>query len=207
MKTAPARTIELHALSVRADVGSVNEQARTVDVTFSTGASVDRMDYWTGKRYREMLSMNPKHVRLDRLNTAGPFLNAHSAYSVDDVLGAVVPGSARIEKGVGVATIRFSRREDVEPIFQDVIDGILRSVSVGYRVHKFEEDASKDNKIPVRTAVDWEPYEISAVPMPADAGAGMRDADKANTNPCVIVRATTDEDLMRRFRLACARVA
>jgi hypothetical protein len=43
------------------------------------------------------------------------------------------------------------------------------------------------------------------VPMPADAGAQVRSGDKSNTNQCVIVRMTQDEDRMRRFRLALAR--
>jgi HK97 family phage prohead protease len=203
------QTIDLPALCVRAEVGSVNEDARTVDLIFSTGASVDRMDYWSGKRYREVLSMDPAHVRLERLNAGGPLLDSHSAWSVGDILGTVVPGSARIEKGKGVATVRFSKREAVEPIWQDVRDGIISSVSVGYRIHKFEEETKKD-AVPVRTAIDWEPYEVSMVPMPADTGAKVR-ADKTNTNPCVILaRAATtsgleDADRLRGFRLARAR--
>lgn len=188
-------TVDLPALCVRAAVGSVNEEARTVDLIFSTGAAVDRMDLWSGKRYREVLSLDPKHVRLDRLNASAPLLDAHSAWSVGDVLGAVEPGTARIEKGQAVATVRFSKREAVDPIWQDVRDGILRSVSVGYRVHKFEEQTGKDGAIPTRTATDWEPYEVSMVPMPADFGAKVRNGDKSDTNPCVITR-TTEEAAM-----------
>lgn len=198
------QTVDLPPLSVRADVGSINEEARTVDLIFSTGAAVERRDYWTGQRYLEVLSLDPKHVRLQRLNAAGPLLDAHSAWSVGDVLGAVVPGSARIEKGKAIATVKFSARAAVEEIWQDVKAGIHRSVSVGYRVHKFEEDAGKDNKIPTRTAVDWEPYEISLVPMPADAGARVRKDDKSNCNPCVIASRVSDEDRLRRLRLAKA---
>jgi hypothetical protein len=201
-------TVDLPPLSIRATVGSVDVERRTVDLTFSTGAGVDRMDFWTGKRYREVLSLKPQHVRLERLNAGGPLLDAHAAWSVGDILGTVEPGSARIEKGRAIATVRFSKREAVEPYFQDVRDGIIRNVSVGYRVHKFEEDAGTENKIPVRTAVDWEPFEISMVPMPADAGAQVRSGDKSNTNACVIlIRTNThdDADRMRRFRLAMAR--
>jgi hypothetical protein len=182
-----AQTVDLPVLSVRADVGGVNKDARTVDLIFSTGASVDRMDYWSGKRYIEKLSMDPAHVRLDRLNAGAPLLDAHSAYSVGDVLGAIQPQSARIEKGKGVATVRFSKRDAVEPIFQDVVDGIIRNVSVGYRVYKFVEDTPKDGGTPTRTAIDWEPFEISMVPMPADVGARVRGGDKTNTNACEIV--------------------
>jgi hypothetical protein len=204
-----AQTVDLPVLSVRADVGGVNKDARTVDLIFSTGASVDRMDYWSGKRYIEKLSMDPAHVRLDRLNAGAPLLDAHSAYSVGDVLGAIQPQSARIEKGKGVATVRFSKRDAVEPIFQDVVDGIIRNVSVGYRVYKFVEDTPKDGGTPTRTAIDWEPFEISMVPMPADVGARVRGGDKTNTNACEIVAngdSTADADRARVLQLAKVRI-
>jgi hypothetical protein len=194
-------TIDLPALCVRAAVGSIDADARTVELIFSTGAPVDRFDFWSGKRYREVLSMKPEHVRLERLNAGGPLLDAHSAWSVGDVLGTVEPGTARIEKGKGVATVRFSKRDAVEPVWQDVKDGIIRSVSVGYRVHKFEEDASRDEKIPTRTAIDWKPYEVSMVPMPADTGARVRSGDKSGTNPCVILPQMTDGGRHRRLTL------
>jgi hypothetical protein len=203
-----SHTIDVTPLSVRADISAINEDARTVDMVFSTGAAVERYDWSTGKRYLEKLSMDPKHVRLDRLNAAGPLLDTHSAWSVADVFGAVVEGSARMEKGKGLASVRFSKRDTVEPIWRDVLDRIIRSFSVGYKTYKVEEEAPKGNKLPVRTAIDWEPFEVSLVPMPADVGARVRSGDKSLTNPCVIVvaRADADPDRLRRFRLASARV-
>lgn len=204
------QTVDLPALSVRAAVGGVNKDARTVDLVFSTGAAVDRMDYYSGKRYREVLSMDPAHVRLDRLNAGAPLLDAHSAYSVGDVLGAVQPDTARIANKQGIATVRFSKRDSVEPIFQDVVDGIIRNVSVGYRVYKFVEDTPKDGGTPTRTAVDWEPFEVSMVPMPADTGARVRSGDKSDTNACVILArdlppSITDADRTRHLHFALAR--
>lgn len=200
-------TIDLLPLSVRAAIGSVNEQARTVDLIFSTGAPVTRYDWMSGTRYQEVLSMKPSAVRLDRLNAGAPLLNAHSGYSLANMLGTVQPGTARMEKGQGVATVRFSKRADVEPIWQDVLDEIVRAVSVGYRVYTFEETKGANNELPVRTATDWEPYEISMVPMPADTGAKVR-AAQVDTNPCVIVPRTlvplADADRLRRFHLALA---
>lgn len=199
-------TIDLASLYTRGALRSVNESARTVDLIFSTGAPVDRVDAYG--RYREILSVNEQHVRLERLNAGAPLLNSHTASSVSDVIGTVQPGSARIERGQGVATVRFSRRDDVEAIWQDVVDGIIRSVSCGYRVHKFLEDAAKPGDIAVRTAVDWEPYEVSLVGMPADAGAKVRAG--AETNVCEIIAHrgdaidnSTDADLMRFFRWTC----
>lgn len=190
-----ARTVNLPPLDFRAEIGTVNEEARTVDVIFSTGAAVDRMDYWTGKRYVEKLSLKPGHVRLDRLNAGAAVLDTHSGYSLANVMGAVQPDSARLEKGVGVATLRFARTPDVENVWQKVRDGIVRFVSVGYRVHKFEEDAANPTQVPVRTAVDWEPYEISMVPMPADAGAKVRAGD-VQFNPCLIEGAVMEDRAM-----------
>jgi hypothetical protein len=196
------QTIDCPPLGVRAEVGSINRTNRTAELIFSTGAPVDRIDWWTGKRYIEKLSMDPAHIRLDRLNAGAPLLDSHSAWSVGDILGAVEGDSARIEKGRGIATVRFSRRDDVEPVFQDVLDGIVRSVSVGYRVYKFVEDTPKDGGTPTRTAIDWEPYEVSMVPMPADTGAKVRNGDKTGTNPCVIERQSDDADRNRRLRFA-----
>lgn len=190
-------------LAFRADLGSSDAEKRTVDLIFSTGAAVTRYDYSTGKRYREVLSMEAGHVRLQRLNAVGNLLDSHSAWSVGDVLGAIEPGSARIEKGKGLATVRFSQRAAVKDVFQDVIDKILRSVSVGYNVYRYVEDAGKDSQIPTRTAIDWEPYEISLVPMPADVGATVR--SKALSHLCVIEPRQDDADRLRHFRLANAR--
>jgi hypothetical protein len=183
------RTVDLPQLCRRATLATIDEEARTVELTFSTGAAVTRSDWWSGKRWIEKLSMDPKHVRLDRLNAGAPLLNAHSGYSLEDQIGVVEDGSARIQGKKGIATVRFSARESVEPIFRDVKDKIIRNVSVGYIVHKFEETTGEDGSIPVRTAIDWEPYEISMVPMPADAGAQTRSGKKpqVDTYPCEIL--------------------
>lgn len=201
------QSIEMPPLSIRAQVSSYNEDDRTAEVIFSTGAAVERYDWMSGKRYLEKLAMTPEALRLDRLNAGAPLLDSHSSWSVTDQLGAVVPGTARVEKGKAIATVKFSGREAVAPILQDVREGIITSVSVGYRVHKFEEE-TKGNKIPVRTAVDWEPFEISMVSMPADTGAKVRN-DQVAMNTCVLVQRNTvaeaDADRNRRFQLAQAR--
>lgn len=210
MATAPARaqrqTIDVLPLCFRAAVGTIDVDARTCELIFSTGAAVSRYDWMAGKRYRETLSMKPEHIRMDRLNADAPLLDSHSAWAIGDVLGVVASGSARVEKGKAIATVRFSRREAVEPIFQDVRDGIIKSVSVGYRVYKFIETQGKNDEVPTREAVDWEPHELSLVAMPADIGAKVRDGDKTLTNECLIVRAeSVDDDRARRLKLAIAK--
>jgi hypothetical protein len=201
------QTINLPALCVRAALGGVDAESRIVELTFTTGAGVMRYDYEKGTRYIEKLSLDPKHVRLDRMNSGAPLLNTHSAYSLADQLGVVEDRSAEVDGKRGRAKVRFSKRSDVEPYYQDVLDRIIRNVSTGYAVYRYEETPGKANGLPVRLAVDWEPYEVSMVPMPADYRAQTRGGDKALTYPCVIVTrdyTAEDADRNRRLRLAAA---
>ena len=168
--------ILLPPLERRAALTTVNEQNRTVQVVWSTGAAVDRLDYATGQRYREVLSLKRDHVDLERLNSGhAPLLNGHVAYSVADILGVVVENSAELAAKAARAVVRFSRRADVDDVWHDVVDGIVSSVSVGYRVHQFTETRDKEGRL-TRTATRWEPFELSLVPIPADAGASTREA-------------------------------
>lgn len=136
-----AESIDL-PLQTRADVrlqpDTIDAQARTVELVWSTGAPVRRRDFFTGRRYDEVLSLDPAHVDLSRLNAGAPLLNAHGAYNLLNVLGVVerawiVMAGDTFE---GRAVVRFSEREDVEPLWQDVQAGIIRSVSVGYAVRQ-----------------------------------------------------------------------
>ncbi len=166
---------------IRAD--SVDEKARTAQVIFTTGAPVRRRQFF-GEEFDEELEVSAKAVRLNRLNSGAPFLDTHNSFDLNSVIGVVVDGSARIENGRGVATIRFSNREDVTPIFEDVQSGVIRNISVGYRVHKYEIE-KRDGEPELRRAVDWEPMEISAVPIGADPGAQVRE-DQAREFECAL---------------------
>lgn len=185
-----------------ADVSSVNEQDRTVDLIFSTGAAVERYDWRSGSRYIEKLSMNPDHIMLQRLNSGAPLLNSHSAWSLENIFGAVVRGTAKVEKGKATATVKFSVRQAVEDYWRDVKAGVITAVSTAYRVYRFEETAAKDGGLPTRLATLWEPHEISLVAIPADPGARVRGEQQVEANRCFLVPAHTDSDRERRYRFA-----
>jgi len=157
---------------------TVDEKGRTVEVLWTTGARVARYSWARDEEFDEELVVEPSVIRLDRLNAGAPFLESHRSHSLDGVLGVVVEGSVRIEGGRGYATIRLSERAEVEPIWRDIVAGIIRNVSVGYRVHKFERTAAADRTDggtrALYRAVDWEPMEISAVAIGADLAAGIR---------------------------------
>ncbi|MDG4610328.1 MAG: Mu-like prophage major head subunit gpT family protein [Defluviicoccus sp.] len=184
-----AESIDL-PLQTRADVrlapDTIDAQARTVELVWSTGAPVRRRDLFTGRRYDEVLSLDPAHVDLSRLNAGAPLLNAHGAYNLLNVLGVVERAWIANDDGAlaGRAVVRFSEREDVEPLWQDVQAGIIRSVSVGYAVRAYEV-IEQDGQVPVWRAIDWQPLELSAVPIGADQVAGFRGF--GNITPCHLI--------------------
>lgn len=157
-----------------ATVSSLNREARTVDVTWTTGARVRRYDWEYGREYWEELALSPDAIDMARLNSGkAPFLNAHARWDLRDVIGVVE--SAWVDNGQHLAQVRFSRRADVEPIFQDVQDGILRNVSVGYSIQRMEMvPPSGDDELWVYRATRWTPHELSLTPIGADPGAGTR---------------------------------
>lgn len=166
---------------------TLDAEARTVEVVFSTGAPVRRVDWFEGRTYDELLSLEPAHVDLARLNAGAPVLDTHQQYSLEGVIGVVE--RAWIEGGEARAVLRIDRGAEVDPIWRKIEDGIVRNVSVGYQVRKMLVE-KRDGEIERRRAVDWLPTEISFVPVGADAGAGTRAASSGvdlPTNPCLIV--------------------
>lgn len=184
--------VPMMARAAELQIASTNADDRTVDVIWTTGATVQRArwDGWDDlTEYDEELIVSGNAVRLDRLNAGAPFLDTHHGYSLASVLGSVVPGSVRLEGGKGHATIRLTDAEDVAPQVRKILDKSVRFVSVGYRVHRYDIE-KRDGARELWRAVDWEPYEISAVPMPADAGAVIRSekGSAPRTFDCVVTR-------------------
>jgi phage head maturation protease len=193
------RKIKLEPGQMRADFrpSSFNEEKRTMDVVWAVGARVKRYG-WDGEYYEE-LSMKRAHVNLDRLKRGASVLNNHGTgmfggvRDLGDVIGVVE--DAWIEEGKeGVATIRFSSRPEVQGIVQDIKDGIIRNLSVGYKINKMEELKQKsEDGFPVLRAVSWEPMEISFVAIPADAAAQSRSTNKELLS-CEVVSENQEEE-------------
>jgi phage head maturation protease len=197
--------LQVRAASVAS--GTINAEARTVEVVWTTGARVARYSFMDGP-YQEELDTDPKAVRLGRLNAGGPVLDSHNADGLDSVIGVVVPGTAKLAKGEGRAKVRFARDDErADAIWRKVEQGIIRAVSVGYRVHRFIESKAKDGSKILR-AVDWEPFEISFVAVGADAAAGVR-AEERDAAPCEIARdsAIVAADVARETAVESARAA
>lgn len=143
-------------------IGSVtaNDEARTIDVAFSSENPVERF-YGI-----EILEHKPDSIRLQRFQSGGPVLVDHDPRQQIGVIEKVSLDADKVAR----ATIRFSRNARAEQEWQDVQDGIRRHISVGYMVHKLQAEPSQED---VFRAVDWEPLEISFVAIPADTSVGV----------------------------------
>lgn len=189
-------TVNLPLIARQAEVvgDTINTDAREIDIVWTTGATVQRVRWdWDEGRveYDEELEVSEKAIRLDRLNAGAPFLNSHQSWGLESVIGAVIEGSVKIEAGRASARIKLTSAPDAADIVHRILEKTVRHVSVGYRVHEYKI-TKKDNARDLWRAVDWEPFEISAVAMPADAGAHIRAAggtvQPAPLNPCVLTR-------------------
>ena len=149
---------------------SWNPETREIDVVLSTGAAVRRYDWWNDREYIEVIPVEA--ADLSRINASAPWLRVHNTYSLDSVLGVIVPDSARIEGDSIVARVRLSDTPGDAEIVRKIATGLIRGVSIGYDTRA--ETITVADGIETRTATDWIPFEGSSVPIGADAGATVR---------------------------------
>lgn len=191
----------IHDAALMLRAASFDEAANTVEVIWTTGATVRRYDWRSDGYIDEQLVVDEKAIRLDRLNSGAPFLNTHDAWSLESVIGAVVRGSARVVNGQGLATIQLSRVQSLADIIQNIRDGIIQNISVGYRIHGIEKTEGEPGTVPLWRVVDWEPLEISAVPIGADAGCHPRSADNVVRFPAVLTTRDCPEAVAAATRM------
>lgn len=155
---------------------------------FSSGAPVLRRDY-AGAFY-ERLEVSDSSLNLERLNNGAPLLDSHRDGSLSDVIGKVE--RAWIEGSEAMAEVRFANTEAGNLAMQLVKDGIVNSVSVGYRIDEMRDDTKDGENVRTYTATKWTPFELSAVSLPAEIGAGFRNE---NVNETYEVEITTPETI------------
>jgi hypothetical protein len=170
---------------------TVDRAARTVEVVWSTGARARNFVPSLGG-ITEELDMSPNAVRMAQLGSGNaPVLNTHRSSDARDVLGRVI--AARLEGGRGHARLQFSGAADVEPLWQRIADGTLRAVSIGYRVHRYDQRPDPVSGEMIYRAVDWEPFEISIVPIPVDRDAHVRGAAPQGA-PCFAIEPALENE-------------
>lgn len=139
--------------SFEIDVGSIRAETRTVQASLSSEHPVKRFDG------DEVLSHKPGAIDLSRAPL--PLLCSHN----NAALPVGVVEGLSVSDGKLKGTIRLSANQD--GLWRDIQDGILRSLSIGYRI--IEKVKTKTGF----TATKWMPFECSLVAAPADNTVGI----------------------------------
>lgn len=183
-------TVTRHCLG---QVNTRSDDSDSIEVIFTTGYKGMRSEW--GEQFFEELEVSDQACNLERLNKGAPFLAQHSP-KVQDTIGVVT--AARIDNGIGYATIRLSQRDEVRGIVSDIKSGIFKNISVGYSIEEFTDVTKQGETVKTLRATKWTPKEISVVAIGFDPHAQVLRSDE-DLNEVVIkqkeVREMTDQEM------------
>ncbi|MCF8211999.1 MAG: hypothetical protein K9K38_21730, partial [Rhodoferax sp.] len=140
------------------EFGTIDRSATSdalIPATLATSAGVDRYGVL------EVLDCTTTGVDLSRAPL--PLIVAHDNSKLS--IGLVEQVQARGDKITGM--VRFSTSPEAQQIRADVVAGIHRSLSVGYKL--LDAGTPIDRGFLYR----WQPHEVSIVPIPADPQSGF----------------------------------
>lgn len=153
----------------------VDEENRSITFSCASDLPYERYDDENDRAYKEILVISEEAVDLHRLNGGASLLWGHDT----DYLIGVVDNAYIVENKLFVK-VRFSKNDKrADRIWKDILDGLIKNVSVGYAVEHFIEK-EVDNEL-VRYVDRWMPYEVSIVSVPADETVGIRSMKKKTT--------------------------
>ena len=141
-----------------------------LEISFSCASSYPyaREDRETKRYFIERLLITPDSLDMTRLNGGASVLKNHDT---DIVLGKVV--RAWIEDGVLCVRIRFRSDGMSRSLFDDLANGTIPNVSIGYSVEHYNEYTDTNGNL-VRNVDKWTAYEVSVcVGIPADPTVGF----------------------------------
>ena len=148
--------MKLRTVSLLLDRSAADSQARTVQASLSSDEPIQRCDG------TETLIHTPDAIDLTRAADGLPLLFAHDQSQPIGIVDGV-----RIDGSRLVGMLRFGESAKAGEVFADVQAGILRNVSIGYRV--IDSEASATGYLVTK----WQLYEASIVSVPADASVGI----------------------------------
>lgn len=168
--------------------GIIDEENRVFEISFSSEARIMRFGWF--ENFIEILDHNPASVRMDRINSnSAPFLVAHDR---KEQIGIVQSGEIDGKEKRGKAVIRLSKTKKARDYWQDIKDGIRQTVSVGYRIYKAVLEEENEEEPNAYRIMEWEPFEISLEPLPADHSVGVGRSDAAALNKFEIINEKRD---------------
>lgn len=174
---------------------TIDAETREVDVVFITETLVPRFG-WT-EDYDELLVCEAAAIRMDRANRGLPVLDCHRTDSVFNQIGRSIKVWINDQKQL-CARVRFSQRPEVAGLFQDIVDGIVKDISGGYEIYKYEREERPNGERPIYRAVDWMPTEISLAPVQADINSEIRTGLPQHTVEIVNIRNSNNPIMKKR---------
>lgn len=132
---------------------------------------------WWDDPWWETLGMKDGEVNLVRLSDGAPVLANHDrgqAVGNTPLAGIGVVEKAWVEGKRLMADLVISRRDALSDLRQDITDGLVRNVSIGYLIdERTLTRATPDGQPDEYRVTAWTPFEISLVDIPADATVGL----------------------------------
>jgi hypothetical protein len=178
-------------ITVRAaEPGAADDGLLRLRLAFSSEAPVLRRSFFEDD-WVEILGHNPTEIDLGRMNNGSAVVLAN--HSRDQATGSTPLASigvverAWVEGGRLMADVAISRRDALADLRQDIADGLVRNVSIGYRINERVLTRAGGEVADEYRVTSWTPYEISLVDIPADAtvGLGPRCRRRPNSHPAV----------------------
>nr|BDD44053.1 hypothetical protein 6 [Gammaproteobacteria bacterium] len=132
-----------------------NVEKRIAPAVISSEAPVNRGDFI------EVLIHNTDSINLERAPLS--LIESHNT----DQLAIGTVENIRVDGDKLRGDVRFGNSARANEVFADVQAGVVRNLSIGYRWDEYHEEGDTIK------VTRWTPYEVSAVSVPADPGAGF----------------------------------
>ena len=161
---------ETHKRSFVIERAESESDDRTVELAFASDTPCEHFSWTLWDFIDVKLSMDGSSMRTERLTSGAALLADHDPR---DQIGVVESFSVDAADGKARAKVRFSKSARGQEIYQDVVDGIRRNVSVGFSIHKLVLEEENEDGNDLYRADDWEPFELSIVSIPADISVGV----------------------------------
>ena len=164
---------------------TINEENRTVEMSATSEYPVNR---WFGV---EVLDHSQGAIDWTRMRSGAPLLAQHDRYSIAGQIGVVEEAWLDDDRRMRVR-VRFSKSEEAEKIWRDVVDGIRRNVSCGYLPQEMVLERREGDTEHFRVT-RWQPYEVSIVSVAADPTVGIGRSTDQTTSTITIRGSEMDE--------------
>jgi HK97 family phage major capsid protein len=175
-------------ISIRAaEPGQADDGLLRLRLSVSSEIPYLRTSWWD-EPWIEVLGHKAAEVDLERFNGGAAVLANHDRHTPignTPLAGIGAIERAWIEGDRTVCDILISRRDALADLRQDIADGLVKNVSVGYIINeRVLVKANPEGQPDEYRVTSWTPFEVSLVDVPADATVGLgrsQDSDRTRS--------------------------